>query len=170
MTSSAARSKAVAEPQGCFDALSERTQGNLHRIIPIHCRLVNRIWVLYPEYFESGRSRLKGRRVNRRYSFARLSCRDIYEAALALGLGPVMEERHHPTDWHDKRGRVLVRKEFPKEETIRLVAGEIRRKRDRDQACSGRPGRRRNFYQPITTQAQKAGENHDRRCPKSGKR
>jgi signal recognition particle subunit SEC65 len=90
----------------------------------------DRIWVLYPEYFESGRSRTDGRRVNRHTAMRKVKSREIFEAAASLDLGPVLEKSHHPSDWHRHRGRVLVRKEFSKEETIRKVALEMRKRRE----------------------------------------
>jgi len=90
----------------------------------------DRIWVIYPEYFDAGRSRLKGRRVNRQNAFAKISRKDILDAALALEMGPVIEERDHPSDWYRRRGRVLVRKDFSKGETIRRIAMEIRSMRE----------------------------------------
>ncbi len=89
----------------------------------------DRIWVLYPEYFDASRSRSAGRRVNRQDAFNRVTAREIFDAAASLDMGPVLEDHHHPSDWYRCRGRVLVRKELPKEETIRAVSGEIRKKR-----------------------------------------
>ena len=89
----------------------------------------DRIWALYPEYFDAGRSRAEGRRVGRQLALSKVKSRELYTAALALDMGPVLEEKAHPSDWHRERGRVLVRKEFPKEETIRRLAAEMKRAR-----------------------------------------
>ena len=60
----------------------------------------------------------------------RLGLRPAPAKCIDRDLGPVLEKSHHPSDWHRHRGRVLVRKEFSKEETIRKVALVMRRRRE----------------------------------------
>lgn len=66
-------------------------------------------FVLYPVYFDSRATRAQGRRVTAAMAAPGPSARDVFEAAKAAGLDPVLEdEHHHPSAWFERGGRVLI--------------------------------------------------------------
>jgi signal recognition particle subunit SRP19 len=66
-------------------------------------------FVLYPVYFDSRATREQGRRVGGALAAPGPSAKDVFEAAKAAGLDPVLEdERHHPSAWFERNGRVLI--------------------------------------------------------------
>jgi signal recognition particle subunit SRP19 len=66
-------------------------------------------FVLYPVYFDSRATRAQGRRVTAKEAAPGPSAKDVFEAAKAAGLDPVLEdEHHHPSAWFERGGRVLI--------------------------------------------------------------
>lgn len=62
------------------------------------------------------------------------SLREIAEVAESLGLNPEIDEQaRHPRIWWSKphRGRVLVDKKGSKEEVLRTIAVELKKRRAR---------------------------------------
>jgi len=84
--------------------------------------------VLYPEYFDSRLSREQGRRVPKNRAREAPTMEAILNAAGAAdpGLEPRAEpKRAYPARWHEKRGRVLVKRKFSKQKTLLMVARKL---------------------------------------------
>ncbi len=86
--------------------------------------------VLYPAYFDLGRSRDRGRRVAKRWAVEAPTVDEIATAAKALGLEPQIEpgKAFPSTPWR-KEGRVLVRADYYKTSVIRKVAERMKASR-----------------------------------------
>lgn len=83
--------------------------------------------VLYPAYFDLGRSRDQGRRVAKRWAVESPTVQEIVTAAKALGLQPqVEEEKAFPSTPWRKEGRVLVRADYFKTSILQKVAQKIK--------------------------------------------
>jgi len=86
--------------------------------------------VLYPAYFDLGRSRDGGRRVAKKIAIESPSVQEIASAAKALGLEPEVEEgKGFPSSPWKKEGRVLVRADYFKTSIIRKVAERMKASR-----------------------------------------
>jgi signal recognition particle subunit SRP19 len=82
--------------------------------------------VLWTRYFDAELTRKEGRRVAKEKAVREPRAGHIAEAAKSLGLEVVLEkEAAHPADAWRKEGRVLVKSEWPKEETIQRVADRL---------------------------------------------
>jgi signal recognition particle subunit SRP19 len=84
--------------------------------------------VLYPEYFDSRLTRSEGRRVPRNLAREAPTMEAVLNAARAAD--PSLEPRAEPKKaysprWHDKRGRVLVKRRFHKQKTVLMVARKL---------------------------------------------
>lgn len=84
--------------------------------------------VLYPEYFDAGRTRKQGRRVPKELAREAPTAEAIAKAARAAD--PALDPRLEPkgaysSAWYEKRGRVLVRRKFGKQKTLLLVARKL---------------------------------------------
>ncbi len=91
-------------------------------------------YVVWPAYLDASLPRRLGRRVPLELAVRSPSLREIAEAAEALGLNPeVDEEARYPRLWWSKphRGRVLVDKRGSKEEVLRAIAAEVKKRRAR---------------------------------------
>ncbi|MCK4614765.1 MAG: signal recognition particle subunit SRP19/SEC65 family protein [Thermoplasmata archaeon] len=102
----------------------------------------DRIWALYPEYFDSGVTHQRGRRVKKELALPSPTLDELHECARILNLSPVKEPNAaYPGFWWKKRGRLLVRKKYPKSVVIRRIAEqlvELRRTRGMpDQGAEG---------------------------------
>ena len=92
----------------------------------------DRIWVLYPEYFDSGISRHHGRKVSKELSIPSPTLDELNECARKIDLSPVKEvDIAYPGFWWKKRGRLLVRKEWSKSETLARMAKQLIELRNR---------------------------------------
>ena len=87
--------------------------------------------VVWPAYLDASLSRGEGRKLPRREAVRRPRIEEIVEAAERLGLNPVVEEAEYPRRWWEQRRRVVVDKMGSKLETLRAIAAEIRRLRER---------------------------------------
>jgi len=86
--------------------------------------------VLYPAYFDLGRSRQRGRRVAKKWAVESPSVEEVAAAARALGLAPTVEEgKAFPSTPWRKEGRVLVRADYYKTSVVRKVAERIKASR-----------------------------------------
>jgi signal recognition particle subunit SRP19 len=86
--------------------------------------------ILWPRYFDSGCSRRGGRRVPKSLAVPSPGLEELVQAARRLGLRCEAEEdRAHPAEWWEPRGRLLVEKSMPKGRLLRLLAQELRRAR-----------------------------------------
>ncbi len=83
--------------------------------------------VLYPAYFDLGRSRDDGRRVAKRWAVESPTVQEIATASKALGLEPKVEdEKAFPSTPWRKEGRVLVRADYFKTSIVQKVAQRIK--------------------------------------------
>lgn len=84
--------------------------------------------VLYPEYFDSRLTRKQGRRVPKSLAREAPTMEAVLNAARAAD--PALEPRAEPKKaysarWHEKRGRVLVKRKYPKQKTLSIVARKL---------------------------------------------
>ncbi len=85
----------------------------------------DRIWAIYPEYFDSGITRHLGRRIRKELAQPSPTLDELFDCAKKLGLTPVKEPNiAYPAFWWKKKGRLLVRKEWSKSETLEHLAME----------------------------------------------
>ena len=88
--------------------------------------------VLYPAYFDLGRSRADGRRVAKKWAVESPTSEEVAAAAKALGLQPEMDaEKAFPTSHWRHEGRVLVRADYFKTSIVQKVAQRIKQSRSR---------------------------------------
>ena len=86
--------------------------------------------VLYPAYFDLGRTRDEGRRVAKKWAVESPTAQEIATAARALGLQPTLEEgKSFPSTPWRKDGRVLVRADYFKTSIVQKVAQRIKQAR-----------------------------------------
>lgn len=118
-------------------------------------------YVLYPVYFDGRATRAAGRRVTAVSATPSPDSKDIFEAAKAAGMAPVLEdEHHHPSAWYERTGRVLVPvdKVKSKHEAILRVAKEIKA------AVAKRPARpERRHERPSKNRSRPKGQRRRRR-------
>ena len=84
--------------------------------------------VLYPEYFDSRLSRKEGRRVPKSLAREAPTMEAVLNAARASdpGLEPRAEpKKAYSPRWHEKRGRVLVKRKFHKQKILLMVARKL---------------------------------------------
>jgi signal recognition particle subunit SRP19 len=83
-------------------------------------------YILYPLYFDSAVSRLKGRKVGRKYAVEKPTAETIAKAASSLGLHPLLEKDHtHPSTPWRKEGRVVIDKKGPKTKLLLQIANRL---------------------------------------------
>ena len=88
--------------------------------------------VLYPAYFDVGRSRAHGRRVAKKWAVDSPTVEEVAKAAKALGLEPQVEaEKAFPRSHWRHEGRVLVRADYFKTSIVQKVAQRIKQGRSR---------------------------------------
>jgi len=86
-----------------------------------------RSFVIWPEYFDSKRTRSEGRRVPKRVAIDFPKAIAIAEAAKKLGLNSTVEDQGaYPRSWWVKSGKVRVEKRWSKAETLRQIAKIMR--------------------------------------------
>ena len=86
--------------------------------------------MLYPAYFDLGRSRTGGRRVARRWAVESPTVEEVVTAAKALGLEPQLDpEKAFPTSHWRHEGRVLVRADYFKTSVVQKVAERMKKAR-----------------------------------------
>lgn len=86
--------------------------------------------ILYPAYFDLGRSRASGRRVAKKWAVDSPTVEEVVAAAKALGLEPQVDaEKAFPTSHWRHEGRVLVRADYFKTSVVTKVAQRIKQKR-----------------------------------------
>jgi signal recognition particle subunit SRP19 len=83
-------------------------------------------YILYPLYFDSALSRLKGRKIGRKYAAEKPTVEMIAKAAGSLGLRPILEKDHaHPSTPWRKEGRVVIDKKGPKTKLLLQIANRL---------------------------------------------
>jgi signal recognition particle subunit SRP19 len=82
--------------------------------------------VIYPLYFDSAISRLKGRKVAKKYAVEKPVLENIAKAAQSLKLNTIIEKNgiHSSTPWK-KEGRILVEKKGPKTKLLIQLADRL---------------------------------------------
>ncbi len=82
-------------------------------------------WVLWPEYFDAGRTRAEGRKVKKELAVADPTLEMLEKAIQKLDLAYATQaEKSYPGAWYDKKGRILVEKSLTKPELL-VKVGEI---------------------------------------------
>lgn len=90
--------------------------------------------VLYPAYFDSGRSRDEGRRVPRNLAIPGPKVEEVHQAAKTLGLQAIIDpDRSHPSTPSQKEGRVLIQGNFVKSSVVRKIAENLKSTRAKQQ-------------------------------------
>jgi signal recognition particle subunit SRP19 len=85
-----------------------------------------RKYILYPLYFDSTISRLKGRRVPKKYAVEKPTSEDIAKAAKSLGLNPLLEKNKvHPSCPWKREGRIIVDKKGPKTKLLIQITNRL---------------------------------------------
>jgi signal recognition particle subunit SRP19 len=75
----------------------------------------DKAWVLWPEYFDSSRTRAAGRKVSKELAVKDPTLEMIVAALKNLGLDyKVEEDKAFPGNWHAHLGRILVSHSMPK--------------------------------------------------------
>jgi len=83
-------------------------------------------YVIWPIYFDKSISRLKGRRVPKKYAIEKPSIEDIAKAAKSLDLHPVLEKYSaHPSRYWKKEGRILIDKKGAKSKLLIRIASRL---------------------------------------------
>jgi len=86
--------------------------------------------VLYPAYFDLGRSRTDGRRVAKKWAVESPTVEEVVTAAKALGLEPQLDaEKAFPTSHWRHEGRVLVRADYFKTSVVQKIAERLKKAR-----------------------------------------
>ena len=82
--------------------------------------------IIWPAYFDAGKTRDKGRRVSKNLAVPNPKIEEIQTAAERLGLkNEVVAQVSYPkAPWH-KTGSVLVEKKTPKEQIIKSLAKQL---------------------------------------------
>lgn len=84
-------------------------------------------YVIWPIYFDKSVSRLKGRKISKKYAVEKPSIENIAKAAKSLGLNPVLEKSvAHPSRPFKKEGRILVDKKDAKSKLLVQIANRLR--------------------------------------------
>lgn len=83
--------------------------------------------VLYPAYFDLGRSREEGRKVPRNMAVPGPKVEEVHQAAKALGLQAIIDpDRSHPNTPFQKEGRVLIQGNYVKTSVVRRIAERMK--------------------------------------------
>ncbi|MGE5832549.1 MAG: signal recognition particle subunit SRP19/SEC65 family protein [Methanomicrobiales archaeon] len=85
--------------------------------------------ILYPCYFDATLDRSSGRRVPASLAVKGPTLPDLERAVKRERLRFRAEEKHHPTHWSKRDGRLVVAWEGSKEELLRRVARSLDVKR-----------------------------------------
>ncbi len=87
--------------------------------------------VVYPNYIDSGKTRKLGRKISIADTIPNPKIDEILRAAEKLGLEPQVEKASYPREWWSTDKRVVVLKRGSKLKTLRLIASEIKRLREK---------------------------------------
>ncbi|RLE66899.1 MAG: signal recognition particle protein Srp19 [Thermoprotei archaeon] len=89
-------------------------------------RAERRFVVLWPIYFDRGKSRSEGRKVAKSLAIERPSLKDLEEAVKSLKYEYLIEEdKKHPASWFEHQGRLLVYTEEKKSKVIKKIAEKL---------------------------------------------
>jgi len=87
--------------------------------------------VVYPNYIDSKKSRKMGRKISFADAVPNPKIEEIVKAAENLGLDPRVEDSKYPREWWSGDKRIVVLKRGSKLNTLRLIAKEIKRLREK---------------------------------------
>ncbi|MGD1060260.1 MAG: signal recognition particle subunit SRP19/SEC65 family protein [Methanomassiliicoccales archaeon] len=83
-------------------------------------------WVLWPEYFDAGRTRASGRKVKKELAVPNPTLEMLEKAVKRLGAEyAVQAEKSYPGAWYDKKGRILVEKTLTKSQLLVKVGESL---------------------------------------------
>jgi len=83
-------------------------------------------WVLWPEYFDAGRTRSSGRKVKKELAVPNPTVEMLEKAVQKLDIEySVQAEKAYPGAWYDRKGRILVEKTLTKSQLIVKVGETI---------------------------------------------
>ena len=83
-------------------------------------------YVIWPIYFDKSISRLKGRKISKKYAVEKFTIEDVVNAAKSLGLNPILEKSaSHPSRPFKKEGRILVDKKDTKSKLLVQIANHL---------------------------------------------
>ncbi len=86
--------------------------------------------VIWPVYFDSGRSRGEGRKIASMYAVREPKLEEIARISADLGLDPVVEkDKCYPKSWYDQSGRILVLKKSSKTKILKSIAKALKKRR-----------------------------------------
>ena len=83
-------------------------------------------YVVWPIYFDKSISRLKGRKIAKKYAVEKPTIEAISKAAKSLGLNPKLEiDMAYPSTHWKKQGRILVDKKDSKAKLLKQIANRM---------------------------------------------
>ena len=83
-------------------------------------------YVIWTLYFDKSISRIKGRKVSKKYAIDKPSIEDIAKAAKSLDLNPILEKScAHPSFPYKNDGRILVDKKDVKSKLLKQIASRL---------------------------------------------
>lgn len=86
-------------------------------------------WVLWPSYLDARLKRKEGRRVPKKEAVESPTIQMISDALHSLGIEHEIDEAaSYPSRWYRREGRVLVDNSLRKDEILRKICAEIRRR------------------------------------------
>lgn len=84
----------------------------------------NRI-IIYPCYLDFTKSETQGRKIPKKIAIPSPKIDEIFRAAQELGLDPLIEEKPHPSWWHEEPSRISVKKATSKRKVLIMLAKKI---------------------------------------------
>ncbi len=81
--------------------------------------------ILYPCYFNAALKRAEGRRIARASAVKDPTLMDLEKAVKRSGLSFRVEQKHYPSRWWQKEGRILVQWKESKEKLLKRVATQM---------------------------------------------
>jgi signal recognition particle subunit SRP19 len=87
--------------------------------------------IIWPIYFDAGKTRMEGRRVAKNMAFVAPKLAELEAAALKLNMQPetIPEKGYPKTPWN-KMGMLLVEKQGSKEQTLNKLARQLLKMRN----------------------------------------
>jgi len=88
----------------------------------------DKAWVLWPEYFDSARTRAEGRKVSKANAVSSPTMDMLVMAVKRIGVEFKAEpDRSYPGNWFEHKGRVLVDKKMTKAQLLVQVAEHLKK-------------------------------------------
>ncbi len=85
----------------------------------------DKVWIIYPEYFDSRLSIRLGRKVPLKYTTSNPTLEELIEAVRKVGLriAKIERDKAHPSNWIERKGRIIIIKQDNKSK--RAILREI---------------------------------------------